>query len=70
MMKIKDVVRPDFPDVELSFWNGFASVFDFRKRSRSKDIKFGATSNAKALERDWKVVGDDMRKAFERAGCR
>ena len=69
-MKIKDLVRPDFPDAELSFWNGFASVFDFRGRSRSRDFKFDAESDAKALERDWKVVGDDMRKAFERAGCK
>jgi hypothetical protein len=70
MMKIKDLVRPDFPDVELSFWNGFASVFNFHGRSRAKAFVFDAESDAKALERDWQVVGDDMRKAFERAGCR
>ncbi len=69
-MKIKDLVRPDFPDVELSFWNGFTSVFDFRGRSRSRDFRFDAESDAKALERDWKVIGDDMRKAFNHAGCK
>ncbi|HEY5329182.1 MAG TPA: hypothetical protein VIJ79_04800 [Acidobacteriaceae bacterium] len=69
-MKIKDLVRPDFPNAELSFWKGFASVFDFRGRSRSREFVFDAESDAKALERDWRVVGEDMRKAFDRAGCR
>ncbi len=69
-MKIKDLVRPDFPDSELSFWNGFASVFDFSGRHRSQNAVFSADSDAKALERDWQVIGEDMRKAFERAGCR
>ncbi len=69
-MKIKDLVRPDFPDVELSFWNGFASAFDFRGRSRSREFTFDAESDAKALERDWKAIGNDMRKVFDRAGCK
>lgn len=69
-MKIKDLVRPDFPDVKLSYWNGFASIFDFSGRLRSKDFIFDANSDAKALERDWQIIGDDMRKAFDRAGCK
>jgi hypothetical protein len=69
-MKIKDLVRPDFPDVRLSYWNGFASIFDFSGRSRSRDFAFDVNSDAKALERDWQVIGDDMRKAFDRAGCK
>lgn len=69
-MKIKDMVRPDFPNVELSFWTGFTSIFDFRAVSRSASLPFNADSDAKALERDWKVIGEDMRKAFEKAGCR
>jgi hypothetical protein len=69
-MKIKDLVRPDFPDVSLSYWNGFASIFDFSGRSRSRYLAFDVNSDAKALERDWQVIGDDMRKAFDRAGCK
>jgi len=68
-MKIKNLVRPDFPNVELSFWTGFGSIFNFHGPSRSNKFLSNAESDAKALERDWKVVGDDMRKAFERAGC-
>jgi hypothetical protein len=67
-MKIKDLVRPDFPDVRLSYWDGFASIFDFSGRSHLKAFAFDVDSDAKALERDWQVIGDDMRKAFDRAG--
>jgi hypothetical protein len=69
-MKIKDLVRPDFPDVDMAFWNGFASIFDFRGRLRSKTLGFSPESDSKAIERDWKIVGDDMRRAIERFQAR
>jgi hypothetical protein len=63
-MTIKDLVRPDFPRSNTAFWDGFTSLFDFRLRSNRS--RFDADGDAKALERDWQMVGDDLRKVLGR----
>ena len=69
-MKVRDLVRADFPGTELSFWEGFASIFDFGSRSAAVHPVLRAEGDAQAIERDWQVIGKDMRKAFGKAGCR
>jgi hypothetical protein len=71
-MKYEDIIRSDFPYPKPSFLRGFASALNLFGNSvrRDKDALNDEEDDARAIAHDWEVVGRDMKRAFERAGCK
>jgi len=69
MSKIKDDLLADLPVPRPSFAKGFARGIDlFGAFKHSSSIV--PMTDEEALASDWKVVGNDLRRAFEQAGIR
>ncbi len=69
MSRIKDDLLADLPVQRPSFAKGFARGIDlFGVFKHSESIL--PMTDEEALASDWKVVGNDLRRAFEQAGIR
>lgn len=72
MTTYDDIVRRTNRFGKPSFARGFAGALDlFGSLSYYKTTDLSAAEqDEQAIAEDWKVVGKDLRKAFDRVGCR
>jgi hypothetical protein len=58
--------RTDFLFVKRGFWSGFSSVLDiFAEGKKFNSSKDGNEADSKALQNDWEMVGQDIRKSLK-----
>jgi hypothetical protein len=70
MSRIKDDLLANLPVPRPSFAKGFARGIDLFGVFRHAKPTSIPMTDEEALAFDWKVVGNDLRRAFEQAGIR
>jgi hypothetical protein len=75
-MRYQDIIRDDLQGGRPSFWKGFARGLDLfgalghKNHIAPMTAAEAAQADRDAIARDWKVVGEDLQRAMDRAGCR
>jgi hypothetical protein len=65
-METKTVDRTDFLIRKRGFFTGFSSIYSIDPTAEFNTSKSAAEADTKAIRSDWRMIGNDLRKALDK----